>query len=642
MSQASQNSIRTRVRKLTLLLICLTTLVSLCFVDWSSIRYRIPKWIFWQTQLIFLIAVEIVYAVTVVVTVLLTPVLCALYFRGRRKGTSRPAVACGLLCALVLVLGLGMAEAVSAVWQYRSHRTTAMPVGGLRAQPREDRRFRFPGPPQEIELPTEFTDQPADPAIDLVVLGESSAQGVPFQKWLSIGKIIAWQLGEAIPARPIRLNVLAKSGDTLEKQHEALADLSRRPEILMIYGAHNEFQSRLFGSREHPHYFADQIPSSWDELVDRAERLSPLCGLIRESADKCRLALPPSHAKRHLVDVPVYTPLEYKTLLVDFRQRLEEIVSFAERVGALPILILPPSNDASFEPNRSFLSPSTPRSQRESFRRAFLDARRLEADDPSDSMKAYRALLSLQPSFAEAHYRLAQLLERASAWDLAYLHYVAARDLDGYPMRCPTPFQQVYRDVAARHSCILIDGQSYFHAIGRHGLLDDELFQDAMHPSLRGQIALAQAVLHALQQRRAFGWPKDLPAPVIDPGRCAAHFGIDRSAWKKISVWEEGFYSLVARLRYDTSERSRKIDKSTAAAHQIAAGIAPENVGLANVGVPAPVPLIPLAPIKTGPATKSGEPALPFRTERRIHYSRGRAGRWPSKGRPTSFWRAAR
>ncbi len=30
-------------------------------------------------------------------------------------------------------------------------------------------------------------------------------------------------------------------------------------------------------------------------------------------------------------------------------------------------------------------------------------------------------------------------------------HYVAARDLDGLPMRLPSDFQQIYREVAARH-----------------------------------------------------------------------------------------------------------------------------------------------------------------------------------------------
>jgi len=614
-SQASQTPIRTRVRELTLLAICLAPIVSLFFLDWFAIRKRIPGWVYWQTHLIFLIAGETIYAATVVVTVLLTPVLCSVYFRGRRKGTTRPAVARGLLCSVCLLLALGMAEAVCAVWQYRAHRTTVMPVGGLRNEPFNHGSLRFPDPPQRIELPTRFTDQEDDTVVDLAELGESSAEGVPFQKWLSIGEIITWQLRESIPARPIRLQVLARAGDTLEKQHQALANLSRRPEILIIYCGHNEFQSRLFASDDEPYYFADQIPSSWDRMVDRAERYSPLCGMIRESADKCRLALPPSPDERRLVDVPVYTPLEYATLLLDFRRRLEEMVSYAERIGAVPILILPPANDSGFEPNRSFLLPSTPRGQRESFGRAFLDAHRLEADDPSESMKRYRALLSLQPCFAEAHYRLAKLLERASAWDEAYRHYVAARDLDGYPMRCPTPFQQVYRDVAARHGCILVDGQSYFHAIGRHGLLDDELFQDAMHPSLRGQIALAQAVLHALHERRAFGWAQGSPAPVIDPGRCAAHFGIDRKAWKYLSRWGRTFYSLVGRLRYDASERSRRIDEAEAAADQLAAGVAPERVGMANVGVPAPVPLVPLDPIKPDDIPDAVAPALPVLTE---------------------------
>ena len=136
-------------------------------------------------------------------------------------------------------------------------------------------------------------------------------------------------------------------------------------------------------------------------IVDRAERFSPLCGLIRESTDKCRIALPPSTVRRKLVDVPVYKPIEYSTILVDFRRRLEVMVSYAEQVGALPILILPPANDTGFEPNRSFLPRDTPPAEREAFGREFLAARRLEADDPSSSMNRYRDLLSHQPGFAE-------------------------------------------------------------------------------------------------------------------------------------------------------------------------------------------------------------------------------------------------
>ena len=268
---------------------------------------------------------------------------------------------------------------------------------------------RFAKPLKEISLRTDFPDPPGDRDIDLVVLGESSAEGVPYQRWVSVGKIVAWKLQQVIPDRPIRLQVLARSGDTLEMQHQTLSNLNRRPDLLVIYCGHNEFYSRLWWSRNIDHYVVDQRPSRFRLIIDKLERRSSVCTLIREIADKCRIAIPPpSNTRRDLVDVPVYTAEEYRLLLADFRNRLDEIVSYAERVGALPILILPPANDAGFEPNRSYLPPTTPRAERNAFERQFLAARQLETVDPAAARQAYQALLARQPCFAEAHYRLAR------------------------------------------------------------------------------------------------------------------------------------------------------------------------------------------------------------------------------------------
>jgi hypothetical protein len=365
---------------------------------------------------------------------------------------------------------------------------------------------------------------------------------------------------------------------------------------VLIYCGHNEFSARLAASRDMAYYLDENLPSVWALVVDCIEGFSPVCSLIRETAEKCRIAIPPPvGGNRALIDTPAYTLAESSTILADFRRRLDTIVSYTTEVGALPVLIAPPANDAGFEPNRSFLPPTATRSEREAFGRDFLIARRLEASEPQISIERYRALLARQPGFAETHYRLAQLLERTGAWDEAYRHYTSARDLDGYPMRAPSALQEVYRDVAARHDCILIDGQAYFHAIGRHGLLDENLFHDAMHPSLRGQIALAQAVLQAIQRRRACGWPHDLAAPLIDPARCAAHFRLVPAAWRELCLWGIMFYDLVTPLRYDSSMRQKKRAAFVAAADRIEAGGAPESVGLPNIGVPAPVPLMPAA-----------------------------------------------
>jgi hypothetical protein len=363
---------------------------------------------------------------------------------------------------------------------------------------------------------------------------------------------------------------------------------------MIIYCGHNEISARIEASRDPPHYFDDRLPTVWSLLVERIEAISQVCDLIRETADKCRIAIPPSwNGNRVLIDVPAYTSTEYTRLLVDFRERLEAMVSYVERIGALPVLILPSANDAGYEPNRSFLPAATPREERVAFARDFLAARRLEAVDPEGARAAYQALLARQSGFAETHFRLARLLERTGAWEQAYRHYVAARDLDGFPMRCLTTFQDVYRAVAVRHGCILIDGQSYFHAIGRHGLLDDHLFHDGIHPSLRGQIALAQAVLNALRERGVFGWPKDSPAPRIDPARCAAHFGLVPAAWRYICLWGIMFFDLTFPIRYDPSQRLEKKQAFATAAERIEAGEAPEALGLPNVGVPEAVPIVP-------------------------------------------------
>ncbi len=326
-------------------------------------------------------------------------------------------------------------------------------------------------------------------------------------------------------------------------------------------------------------------------------------------AEKCRISIPPpAHNRRDLIDVPVYSTGEYAVLVADFKRRLEAMVSYAERVGAIPVLILPPANDSNYEPNRSFLPAATPRDQREAFRQAFLAASRMEEQDPAASMARYRELIERQPGFAESHYRLARLLDRADSHEEAYLHYVAARDLDGYPLRCPTAFQEAYREVASRHRCLLIDGQAYLRKIGRRGQLGDDLFQDMMHPSLRGYIALSQAVLQGLKERQAFGWPRDLPCPAIDPALCADRFGLGAETWKHLCSWQKGFNEIVVPLRYDRSQRLRRQSAAKAAAERLSRGTPPEELGMPNVGIPDPIPMVRYSAFESVDIGESSEP----------------------------------
>jgi tetratricopeptide (TPR) repeat protein len=582
-----------RSGKLAALSVLIALVVTLSCLDWVSIRERIPPRLPLQAGLVFVNAMRAAHGLVLLAVAILIPTLSGVCFSRRRRGKRSPRTARILLCAISLLIALLAAEALVLVRERSSWPTLLRdaPDAPEVVANHDSSGDRLPPPEEPRALPERFPDADLAKGIDLVVLGESSAEGVPFQRWLSIGAIVKWQLEKLIPGQELRLKILACSGDTLEQQHQALARLKRRPEILIVYCGHNEFASRFFALADVPHYFRDERPSTWSRLIEPAERLSPLCGLLRRSAERIQIALPPPPIERDVIDVPVFTRQEYSRILSDFRRRLEAIVAYAKRVGALPILISPSANDADFEPNRSYLPPETSLAERRAFARAVLAARTREAADPEGAIEDYRHLLARAPGFAETHYRLATLLRKSGDWEGAYHHFVSARDLDGYPMRCLTEFQETYRDVASRDDCIFIDGQAYFHRIGRNGMLDDELFQDAMHPSLRGQIALAQAVVSAIGARRAFGWPADTAPEAIDPTELATHFGLGRDTWEHAARWESGFYSLVGRLRYESSERSRRIDAAAFAADKIAKGSPPESLHLPNVGIPAPIPL---------------------------------------------------
>jgi hypothetical protein len=293
------------------------------------------------------------------------------------------------------------------------------------------------------------------------------------------------------------------------------------------------------------------------------------------------------------VDVPVYTAAAYAERLRDFRIRLEAMTAYCERVGALVVLVIPPGNDADFEPNRSFLSAETPRAEREAFAREFDVARRLEAADPEGAAAAYRRLLDRQPGFAEVHYRLARLAERAGRRDEADRHDIAARDCDGLPMRRVTEFHEVYREVAGRHPrAILIDGPGVVRGFSPRGRADDTCFSDGIHPSLIGYTGLAEAILRGLHARRAFGWGDGAPSsePALTAGECARHFGMNPNTWQMVCDYSAWFYSQTAKVRFDPSARQAKADRYHAATLRIRAGMAPEDVGMPGVGTRAAPP----------------------------------------------------
>ena len=100
-----------------------------------------------------------------------------------------------------------------------------------------------------------------------------------------------------------------------------------------------------------------------------AGRVSPIFKLIRETADKYRVMQEPMIGdSQPLVDAPAYSPASLPSvwpISAGALTRSRPTVSVSVRST---ILVVPPSNGAEFDPNRSFLPAETPRAQRSSLR----------------------------------------------------------------------------------------------------------------------------------------------------------------------------------------------------------------------------------------------------------------------------------
>jgi tetratricopeptide (TPR) repeat protein len=477
-----------------------------------------------------------------------------------------------LLLAVSLSLSLLVLEAGAAVWHNWLHRRPRLPSASAMSE------TVMPALPSNLPV----TEGSSGKTIRILVIGESSGRGEPYNPWLSVGQMLAWYLEPVFPGRKIDVDIWAVGGAMLEEQHQKLAALTYRPDVLIVYVGHNEFQGRYTWKHEVDYYADDFTGWALPRSLSASLAWSPLCGLIVASRERQRINVAPTRVvTRERVDRPVCTEAESARILADFRTRLEEITSFCESIGTLPILIIPASGDALFEPSRSILKPSARKAERAAFAHEAAKALTLERTDIAAAIERYRALIAAHPEFADLHYRLAELLNRRGQWPEAKTHYILARENDALPLRCREPFREVYREIAARHrSAVLIDGPAVLEALSRHGILDATMFHDPQHPNLRGYSALTQNLLTQLHDRKLLGWPATTPVPEVDPAACERHFGIDNGRWALVCRREAAFYRTTAYARFDPKARNLRSRAYDRAADRLQLGGLPAEAGI--------------------------------------------------------------
>ena len=534
------------------------------------LTYFTPRWLVLRAAIIFLWFLLGAFSLSVPAAAIGTvwSWLALARARRRRERDAQTRATRWLLLAtssLASFIVMELVVRITVDWSYRipEPRTQfkeSPDRAGTRAVPeRPSRRDRDvaarPGANDEESAAQPVGGRPDGSSLNILVLGESSAAGVPYQPWVSVGQIVGWQMERILPGRKVHVDLRARGGFCLEEALLPLTNLDHRPDAVILFSGHNEFHARYGWSRNVRHY-VEEGPESLLGLQELGRSISSTTYLILQTLDRFYgEAPPPPHVTRELVDHPSFTPKEYVFLRREFERRLDSLAVYSNRIGALAILIVPGSNDGSYEPSRSVLAAATPPAARAEFAAAFQAARAAETSDPAQAMAAYRRLVAQHPEFAESHYRLARMLANAGDWHEAAEQFVLARDQDAFPHRCPTDFRAIFHTVAHRRGSMLVDGPAILAALSPHAILDDRLYHDAHHLNLVGEIALAQDILEQLRARRAFGWPESTPVPRIGLEDCARAFDLDREKWATVCMRSADFYSRLAYVRYDPTDR---------------------------------------------------------------------------------------
>ena len=224
MSRIGEIPTASRIRRSAALGAAIALAVALLAAIGFWLEDHVPSRTRWEAKLAFLLALEFAYGAIVVALLLATPVLAGSLFRARRKRRSRPAVARLLLLCCSTILILFASEGIAEAWWRRSHRTTVLRSGDSEIAPPNEEQPDLPAPPEQIKLPRVFADDGKACPVEVVVVGESSAAGVPYDMWVSMGSIVTWQLERLIPGR-----VLAHDPRVQRRDPGAAASEARHP-----------------------------------------------------------------------------------------------------------------------------------------------------------------------------------------------------------------------------------------------------------------------------------------------------------------------------------------------------------------------------------------------------------------------------
>ncbi len=356
-------------------------------------------------------------------------------------------------------------------------------------------RFRPEAVVQKAEFPKELQEAPAD-EYHIAAIGGSTTLGWPYHPHASIVQVAALRLQSLRPEAAasgeyslprIVVHNLARSGDGIVLDIEQLNRLPFRPHVLLIYTGHNEIY------HETSELLVD--PNRGIPIIDRWLEYSALfreidCALASQFSALWRIR----ERGRRLFDHVLVSDQLKAARLDRFRTRLEQLSQFCRRERIETLWFVPAASESGYPPDRSVLRRGTGAGEREELELLYNHGLELEARrEWLTAAAAFGTAVKLQPEFAEFHFRLASCLLQAGQSEAAGPHFQQALELDQHPVRAQSAYRDAIRRIALAGNSAVIDAAAVLRPHTSGQILDESMFLDDVHPTLKATCLLGEA-----------------------------------------------------------------------------------------------------------------------------------------------------
>ncbi len=387
-----------------------------------------------------------------------------------------------------------------------------------------------------------FIDPKPKGVFRIFLVGESAAKGYPQPRNLASTAFLQKMLTDAWPDRKVEIlnlgTTAVASFPVLGMMTEAL---EFAPDLILIHTGHNEF----FGA-----YGVNSISQGGAGIRRlRATRFVRSLALVQFLSH--HLKSEESLKGKTLMEIMAaqsYTapndPLR-QAAAGNLGANLDAMLSLCQKRGVPAVVCTLPSNERDLAPIGEDRTDGLPDETRTRFNALLDEGTAFLPTNPQAAATNLAGAISLHPQHARARFLNGRALFALARTNEAQAEFVAARDLDSMPWRATSLQQNALRTTAAKHGVPVCDMEGVFRAHSPGGAIGWELLDDHVHPTLRGQALMAEALVATLHTMSGAAALSDAQRSRIRPWEQYAEelgdnpfdrYGVDHSMWVLFNV----------------------------------------------------------------------------------------------------------